>query len=82
MGNPLPERVGVSPFLMSTPIAIVYAGKKYKSRKMGYLIPAHSQRFKRYDTWVAYDYSWNMLGCRTTRNEATSLVLTKTGVWR
>jgi hypothetical protein len=60
----------------------VYEGKKYKSRRMGFIVPVRTKRFGRYDTWVAYDYLWNRLGCRSSRGEATSLVLLRTGVWR
>ena len=62
--------------------ATVYEGKKYKSRKMGDLIPTRSKMFGRYDNWAAYDYLWNFLGVRSSRGEATSLVLLRTGVWR
>lgn len=60
----------------------VYEGRKYKSRRMGFIVPVRTKRFGRYDTWVAYDYLWNLLGVRQTRAEASSLVLIRTGAWR
>lgn len=60
----------------------VYEGKKYKSRRMGFLIPMRTTRFGRYDTWVAYDSLWNLLGVRKSQAEAQSLVLIRTGAWR
>jgi hypothetical protein len=67
---------------MSNCRVTVYEGKKYKSRQVGFLIPTKTRWWGRYDTWVAYDALWNRLGCRTTRGEATSLVLIRAGVWR
>lgn len=60
----------------------VYEGKKYVSRRMGFLVPARTRRFGRYDTWAAYDSLWNFIGVRPTRAEASSLVLIRTGAWR
>ena len=63
--------------------ATIYAGKKYKTPKVGYLIPARVRWWScRYDTWVAYDTQGELLGVRGSRAEATSLVRIKTGVWR
>ena len=67
---------------MKNTFATIYAGKKYKTAKVGYLVPAKTHWWGRYDTWVAYDYLWNILGVRTTKAEAASLVRIKTGVWR
>lgn len=67
---------------MKNTFATVYAGRRYKSQRVGYLVPAKTRWWGRYDTWVAYDYLWNILGVRTTKAEAASLVRIKTGVWR
>jgi hypothetical protein len=67
---------------MKNTFATVYAGRRYKSQRVGYLVPAKTRWWGRYDTWVAYDYLWNVLGVRTTKAEAASLVRIKTGVWR
>jgi hypothetical protein len=60
----------------------VYEGRRYKSRRMGFIIPARANSLFRYDTWVAYDSLWNLLGVRKSRAEAQSLVLIRTGAWR
>ena len=65
-----------------TTFATIYAGKKYKTPKIGYLIPARTRKFHRYDTWVAYSTQGELLGVRGSRAEATSLVRIKTGVLR
>jgi hypothetical protein len=67
---------------MKNTFATVYAGRRYKSQRVGYLVPAKTRWWGRYDTWAAYDYLWNVLGVRTTKAEAASLVRIKTGVWR
>lgn len=67
---------------MKNTFATVYAGKRYKSQRVGYLIPTKLHWWGRYDAWVAYDNLWNVLGVRTTKAEASSLIRIKTGVWR
>jgi hypothetical protein len=66
---------------MKKTMVVVYSGQKRPINIQGYLAPARTRKFGRYDTWVAYDYLWNLLGCKRTRGEASSLVLIRAGAW-
>lgn len=60
----------------------VYWGRGRNKRRYGYLVSTSTRRFRQHDTWVAYDNLWHRVGCGTSKEEATSMVLRHAKVWR